>query len=196
MTSVDIDKVEQQLWPRGSNRDVWMIVDPARDRRIYWDLTNSHLDYSCLYSGDIPEAVEAVAPHLVQLEHKDSSTRELIKRAWGKSWGVFLTCESSMHRLRRHLRTLLLVNDWRGNRLLFRFYDPRVLRAFIPTCRADELKSLFGPIGRFAMESDTGDRLLIFDFSRGSLVNGAVDVATVQAKEPGVSTSEAHSRPS
>jgi hypothetical protein len=179
MSTVELDTLERELWPRGGNRDAWMIVDPARDRKIYWDLTNSHLDYTCLYSGDIPGALEAVAPHLVQLEYKDSSTRDLIKRAWGKSWGVFLTCESSMHRLRRHLRTLLVVNDWRGKRLLFRFYDPRVMRVFIPTCRNDELKLLFGPINRFAIESDKGDRLLTFDFSRGSLVNGAIEVAAV-----------------
>src|SRR5688572_19318069 len=111
MSIVALENLEHELWPRGSNRDAWMIIDTARDRKIYWDLTNSHLDYTCLYTGDIPEELEAVAPHLVQLEYKDSSTRELIKRAWGKSWGVFLTCESSMHRLRRHLRTLLLVND-------------------------------------------------------------------------------------
>jgi hypothetical protein len=184
MNTAGLDIVERQLWPRGSNRDAWMIVDPARDRKIYWDLTNSHMDYTCLYSGDIPEAVEAVAPHLVQLEYQDSATRDFIKRAWGKSWGVFLNCESSMHRLRRHLRTLLLVNDWRGRRLLFRYYDPRVLRVFIPTCKSDELKLLFGPIARFATESESGDSLLTFDFSRGRLVSNTIDVANASSNLP------------
>ena len=50
---IDVAAIERQLWPYGSNRDVYMILDGARDRRIYSDLMNSHLIYSCLYSGEI-----------------------------------------------------------------------------------------------------------------------------------------------
>jgi hypothetical protein len=175
--TVDLDTVQRQLWPRGANRDAWMIVDAARDPKIYWDLTNSHLQYTCLYSGDLPPQLEAVAPHLVQLEYEDSSTRELIKRSWGRSWGVFASCEASMHRLKRHLRTLLMVKDWRGKQLLFRFYDPRVLRVFVPTCRPDELKLLYGPVKQFFAENPSGEALSIFDFSRGTLTKSEVEVA-------------------
>ena len=170
----NFDHLQRHLWPHGASRDVWMLVDGARDPKIYWDLTNSHLQTACLYSGDISPQLEAVAPHLVQLEYDDSSTRELVRRAWGKSWGVFLTCESSMHRLRKHLRTLLIVKDWRGRQLLFRYYDPRVLRIYIPTCRPDELKLLFGPIKQFLTEDETGDGMIAFDFSRGSLVRSQI----------------------
>lgn len=176
--TIDLAAMERQLWPRGGNRDVWMILDGARDKKIYWELTNSHLECACLYSGDIPFELEAVAPHLVQLEFEDKSTRELIKKAWGKSWGVFLTCEANMKRLRRHLRTFLVVHDSRGKRLLFRYYDPRVLRTYIPTCRMDELKTVFGPIKQFLTENETSDRLLNFDFSRGTLLKSEIEVAT------------------
>jgi hypothetical protein len=179
---LDLDRLQQQLWPHGSNRDVWMIVDAARDQKIYWYLTNSHLETSCLYSGDIPVQLEAVAPYLVQLEFDDSSTRDLLLRSWGHSWGVFLTCDASLKRLRRHLRTLLIVQDWRGKQLLFRYYDPRVLRAYVPTCTSDELKTLFGPVKQFSTESQSAERLLTFDFSRGSLLKSETEVSVSQAK--------------
>jgi hypothetical protein len=178
---IDVDAVQQQLWPRGGNKNVWMIVDGARDPKIYWNLTNSHLDCACLYSGDIPSQLEAVAPHLVQLEYDDTSTRDLIKRAWGRSWGVFVSSETSMHRLRRHLRTLLTVQDWRGKQLLFRFYDPRVLRVFIPTCRHDELKQLFGPVRQFAVESESAEELLTFDYAAGSLSHSKLSLIQGQS---------------
>jgi hypothetical protein len=174
--NLDVMSVEQQLWPYGGNRDVWMIVDAARDKKIYWDLSNSHLECTCLYSGDIPFELEAVAPHLVQLEFEDSSTRDFIARSWGKSWGVFLNCEASMKRLRRHLRSFLLVQDWSGKRLIFRYYDPRVLRVYLPTCTSDELKSIYGPIKQFWTENDTADSLLKFDFNTGRLVKSDVSV--------------------
>ena len=87
---VDVGAIESQFWPYGSNRDVYMVLDGARDRRIYSDLMNSHLIYSCLYSGDLAYEIEVAAPHLVQLEYEDKSTRSLIQRAWGNSWGIYL----------------------------------------------------------------------------------------------------------
>ena len=174
--SLDYSAVEQQLWPNGGDRDVWMIVDPARDKRIHFDLVNSHLEYMCLYAGDLAHELEAVAPHLVQLDYGDPHTRELVTKAWGKSWGVFLRSSTTMQKVRRHLRTLLLVNDWKGRRLLFRYYDPRILRVYLPTCVAEELTTVYGPITHFWTEDDTAARLLQFKLSRGRLERSDVPV--------------------
>jgi hypothetical protein len=166
---LDYAAVERCLWPQGSDRDVWMIVDSARDRRIFSDLVNSYLESTCLYSGKIPDELERAAPHLVQLVHEDRQTRELLHLAWGKSWGVFLRCGTTMERLRRHLRGFLRVNDWKGQALLFRYYDPRVLSAYLPTCNADEVSAVFGPITHFWTETDCG-QLREFKFSRRGLL--------------------------
>ncbi len=146
---VDVGAIESQLWPYGSNRDVYMVLDGARDRRIYSDLMNSHLIYSCLYSGDLAYEIEVAAPHLVQLEYEDKSTRSLIQRAWGNSWGIYLKSDARMERLRRHLRTFLTVKSWRGEKLLFRYYDPRIWRVYLPTCTTSELQTVFGPVKHY-----------------------------------------------
>jgi hypothetical protein len=165
----DIARIEQQLWPNGAGRSVYMILDGARDRRIYSDLMNSHLIYSCLYSGDLAFELEVAAPHLVQLEFEDKFTRGLIQRSWGNSWGVFLKSDTRMERLRRHLRSFLRVKNWRGQNLVFRYYDPRILRVYLPTCTTDELQTVFGPIQQFWTENDDADTLLEFSFHRGKL---------------------------
>lgn len=172
----DIAAIEQRFWPAGSNRDVYMILDGGRDRRIYSDLMNSHLIYSCLYSGDIPFELEVAAPHLVQLEFEDKFTRTLIEKSFGKSWGVFLKSDTRMERLRRHLRTFLRVKSWRGQSLVFRYYDPRILRIYLPTCTSDELQRVFGPIQQFWTENEDADGLLQFQFSRGKLTQETIDV--------------------
>jgi hypothetical protein len=173
---LDIAAIEQQFWPRGSNRDVYMILDGARDRRIYSDLMNSHLIYSCLYSGDLPLELEVAAPHLVQLEFEDKFTRNLIEKSWGKSWGVFLKSDTRMERLRRHLRTFLRVKSWRGQNLVFRYYDPRILRVYLPTCTGDELQTVFGPIQQFCTENEDADALTQFSFLRGKLTRETICV--------------------
>ncbi len=165
-------RLEDTLWPKGGARDVWAIVDGARERRVYITLLDSYLNYKCLYSGTLPPELEASAPYLVQLEHEDQYTRRLLNLAWGNSWGVFLKCDTSIETLRRHLRGFLLVQDWRARRLVFRYYDPRVLRVYLPTCTPEELRTVFGPIERFWMEDESPETMLEFRFDGRKLQVG------------------------
>ena len=57
--------------------------------------------------------------------------------------------------LRSHLRRFLIVLDEdTGKKLYFRFYDPRVLRAFLPTCSKIQVADMFGEIGMFLLEGE------------------------------------------
>jgi hypothetical protein len=170
MANPYVSDIKERLWPRGSGREVWMIVDGARDRRVFGALLDSYLTYECLYHGDIAPELEVVAPYLVQLEYDDRYSQQLIERAWGNSWGVFLKSGASITTLRRHLRKLLSVRGPKGEILLFRYYDPRVLRVYLPTCRPDELETVFGPIDRFWLEDDSPETILEFRVDRGKLL--------------------------
>lgn len=154
------NSIEMLFWPDGLNRDMWMIVDGARNPRIYSSLLSSYLEHSCLYAGDLPPALESAAPYLVQLEFDSRYTRKLIDDAWGNSWGIFLRCNETMDRVRRHLRQFLRVQDGRGRHLLFRYYDPRVLRVYLPTCTGEELRTVYGPIQSFFMEDEDPETAL------------------------------------
>ena len=159
------DRVVKALWPPHVPRSstVWAVLDGARDGRIHPALRLSRLDYRCLYSGRLAPALEAVAPYLIELSPDYAFTRTLIEMGWGNSWGIFVRIEDPS-RLRHHLRTLLRVRDEEGRFLLFRYYDPRVLRIFLPTCRPDELAQMFGPIGSYLTESEDGQSLIEFLF--------------------------------
>ena len=172
-----LDKIQARLWPSGSGANVWAILDCARDRRIYGSILNSYQNYCCLYAGALAPEIEVVAPHLVQLDRNDRLTNELLTAGWGSSWGIFLRCDTSMEKLRRHLRTLLTVKDEAGSRLLFRYYDPRVLRVYLPTCVTDELRAVCGPIDCFWMEGRSPDILLEFRFEQNRLIQNTVSLA-------------------
>jgi len=162
--------LEECLWPKGFRRDVWMIVDSARDPTIYGLLLECfYSTHACLFAGTLAPELKIVAPYLIPLEYEDKQTRKFLRNAWGNSWGVFLRCDDRQDFIRRHLRTLLTVRNPQGQRMLFRFYDPRVLRRYLPTCTAEELQQVFGPIECFWAEDRTLEALLELRFRRGKL---------------------------
>jgi hypothetical protein len=172
-----IGKLKGALWPADSLRPVnmWAIVDPAKDERIYNLVSRCYLDKSCLFAGELSPELERAAPHLVQISPRDSVSESLLGQGWGRAWGIFVQSDDSVRTLRRHLRTLLRVRDEAGRYLLFRYYDPRVLRAYLPTCIDRELKMLFGSsITRFCMESEDSDSMISFELDSNDQLMMAV----------------------
>ena len=169
MTDQFLARIEEILWPDGPRQNVWMIVDGARTIDVFRMLIECHLEYTCLYSGPLSPDLEIAAPYLVQLDHGYRDTRRFIRRAWGESMGVFFQSDTSIKKLRRHLKEFLVVRDERGKRLVFRYYDPRVLRVYLPTCVTSELRTVFGPIDCFWTESESPERMLEFRFRGNSL---------------------------
>lgn len=160
-----IERVIDALWdgvPPGAA--LYAVFDGARDARIVPSVARSGLEQRCLYDGRLPRELVEAAPHLLRLDRAAPATSALLRDGWGRSWGIFLASTTPLDPLRRHLRRFLRVRDEDGRRLLFRYYDPRVLRVFLPTCTPDELAQLFGPIDRFLVEADAAS-LLIFRFA-------------------------------
>jgi hypothetical protein len=89
-----------------------------------------------------------------------------------------------MEKLRRHLRRLLLVKDTGGRRLVFRYYDPRVLRKYLPTCFPAELEEMFGPIERFWMEAEEPSTMLSFSRPARTLVKDQIDLSVDTVAAP------------
>jgi len=169
LTDQWLARIEQILWPEGPRQNVWMILDGARSIEIFRMLLACHLEYACLYSGALTPELEIAAPYLVQLDHGYRDTHQFIQRAWGNSWGVFLRSETSFKKLRRHLRGFLIVRDEQGRRLVFRYYDPRVLRVYLPTCTTSELRTVFGPIECFWTEGGSAEEILEFNLREKTL---------------------------
>jgi len=94
-----------------------------------------------------------------------------LNEGWGQSWGVFVvTEEDDIEVLFEHFRQFLKVEDPEGNRLFFRFYDPRVLRIFLPTCNTKEVFDFFGEVvGEFLVEANEVESLLSFKNSESGL---------------------------
>lgn len=165
MTPEQREQILQALWPEGakSKLSVWGILDCARDPKIYLALLESKLEFRCLYSGKLPRELEMVAPHLVELSPTNRLISRWLDEGWGQSWGVMLKIADAAN-LRIHLRKFLKVRDEQGRSLVFRYYDARVLRAYLPSCLQGELKAVFGPITAYIVEAQDGNGLVEYRF--------------------------------
>jgi hypothetical protein len=56
-----------------------------------------------------------------------------------------------------------------GEQLYFRFYDPRVLRVFLPTCDRQQLSDFFGPVDYFVCEDEDPVSGMMFSLKEGEL---------------------------
>jgi hypothetical protein len=151
---------------RGRERQAFLyaILDTARDKRIYPTLRRlaTTEEIVGLYQGPTAAQLAAVAPYLVCLGGGDRVFDWIWDVGWGENWGVFLWSLVAVDTLRSHFRRLTMVQGPHGTRMLFRFYDPRVLREFLPMCDAAQLREMFGPVAAYMVEAPHGDAIITF----------------------------------
>jgi hypothetical protein len=114
-------------------------------------------EYCCLYRGELDPDIATVAPYLVRLESGDKFAELVLKEGWGEHWGIFMLSTATLRALRDHFREFHTVELPDQRTVLFRYYDPRVLRSFLPACNAAELGSFFGPVQSFVVEGEAPD---------------------------------------
>lgn len=164
MPRLSTDQVIDQLWkPRagGDEPQLYAIVDGARDERIYPAVQSADVEHCCLYLGELHPELAKAAPYLLKPRPDARFTAWLIDNGWGESWGIFAVTSADMKLVRRHFRKFLMVYDEDRKPLYFRYYDPRVLRIFLPTCTPDELSTVFGPVEQYVVEAK-GDAAPIY----------------------------------
>jgi hypothetical protein len=170
-----IDAIVETMWS-APGEEVYAVLDAARDPLVRAKLTATDAHSACLYEGPIPREIADVAPYLVKLGREHRFTQQLLESGWGRSWGVFASAPADFETIRRHFRRFLRVEDERGRRMLFRWYDPRVLRAYLPTCTEPELEMLFGPLASYYAEDRDPKRIHVFWRGSGRFGMGRVIV--------------------
>lgn len=148
----------------------YLLLDGAR---ITADIVAIKANYvsqgKSLYLGKTKEDIEDVGPFLFSLKPNDDLTGWFNNNGWGNACGLLVFSRVPYDDLFRHCRKFLLVKTEDQQELYFRFYDPRVLRIFLPTCSSGQLREFFGPIEFFILEDEDPNFVLKFWLDRDIL---------------------------
>jgi hypothetical protein len=155
-----IENLSHHLFVEHEGLDVYSILDGASVPDLLDQLYGLQPEFECLYRGELKPDLAEVAPYLVHLRRETEFTRWLLEKGWGNHWGILALSQADLRTMRRHFRTFMMVHDPDGKPLYFRYYDPRVLRIYLPTCNAEELGIVFGPVQCYLLENDTPGQVL------------------------------------
>jgi hypothetical protein len=160
-TEAQVQALARQLFGT-ADAHVYAVLDGASVEGLLERFERDRPEQICLYRGELERDLAQAAPYLVRLEPDSDFATWVLERGWGEHWGIFAVTEADMRTLRQHFRRFLMVHDPSGKPMYFRYYDPRVLRTFLPTCNDQELKTIFGPVVRYLAESEDPNVLLRF----------------------------------
>lgn len=169
---------------RGRPEPLFAVLDGARDPEVGNLLANTSEPHVSLFQGPEGEKLKEFGPWLVALTGREPLLESLIYSGWGKAWGYFLHSAAPLPALRDHLRQLLKVDRGDGKKLFFRFYDPRVVKTFLPTCDAGQLQDFFGPVSALLVEHDDPETVIEFRVAAGKLAE-TVRPLPLEVVEPG-----------
>ena len=147
-------ELAQNLFGKGDTQ-VFAVLDGASAPGLVKHFYKHEPEYCCLYRGELQPDIATVAPYLAQLEAGSEFAKLVLRDGWGAHWGIFLVSQANLRALRDHFRQFHTVQLPDQRTVLFRYYDPRVLRSFLPACNADELREFFGPVQAFILEAET-----------------------------------------
>lgn len=176
VTEQFIQTINEQLFADES-LNVYAVLDGASIPNLLDQLYKLDPEYACLYRGTLAPDMAQVAPYLVQLDDEPEFTEWLIQEGWGNHWGIFALSEFDLRTMRKHFRSLLTVHDPDGKPMLFRFYDPRVLRVYLPTCTEEELVVIFGPNDAYLFELENSRGIVRCQTESNSLTQKTIAVS-------------------
>lgn len=144
----------------GPSRDagtLYAVLDAARSGRVATLLEESVDPYASLYDGEQGRAYDAIAPYLVKLQRDSQLLEWLVAEGWTDAWGLYVISDADFDAVRRHLRKFLRVEvEDDPRRLLFRYYDPRVLRDFLGLSTPEQNAALLAGQDALLFEREDG----------------------------------------
>src|SRR5579864_2226902 len=117
-----------------------------------------------LFKGGAQESYWAVAPYLAKVDA--GLLAWIAENLDGTPWGIFVFAKTDLLAVHKHFRHFLIVQLHDGKQWFFRFYDPRILTTYLPSCNGAELKQFFGPVRGFGVAAE--DNMTVIEMAAGA----------------------------
>lgn len=166
---IEVDESKQVsvlefLLERAEKEDchLYGIVDSARNDEVFRYLVTGDVRYKSLFEDTMDVQSYGVSGFLVECKKESPLFQWMTTDAWGDNSSIFFTSKASFEDLFSHFQKFNRVYLEGDDVVLFRYYDPRVLRNYLPTCNQVEIETFFGEVGSFFAESDTPEVIYVF----------------------------------
>ncbi|WP_250654936.1 DUF4123 domain-containing protein [Alkalimarinus coralli] len=162
--AISLDLLYEKLWPdHGEN--TYAFLDAASHQALpakIWELEKEPQAISLFFQSSAAELSEQ-APYIVKLE-KESSLTNWILGSWQKQpVGFFFTSSLSLDALFILYRARVCVVDDDGKPMLFRFYDPRVMLAYLQYAPEQSVEQLVYPISRLMIWDYYNEEIALYE---------------------------------
>jgi len=151
---------------------LYALVDSARNPALAYSAWFDHgFETWSLFGENVDPSMSSVAPHLVSIG-SGKKGREFLDVWADNLWtnaGILLATDADHRTVWEHLAELFVVGDPDGRLMYFRFYDPRILRALLPTLRGSQISEVFGPVREFVVEETAHGALGRWRAGRGEV---------------------------
>ena len=145
-TAFSLAQLRASLWAREGSR-VHAVIDGLMIPGIGEKLKSAKVaGWDCLQRGALSAEEAERAPYLAELVDDSPFTDWLLDEATAAfaGWGLLCISMKPLLPVREHCRTIGEVILPDGDRRPWRWYDPEVLRAVLPTLLAGQLDEVFG----------------------------------------------------
>jgi hypothetical protein len=162
----------------------YLLLDAARMKSELMTAKELNPQFDSLYRGLFEEAIFFAGPYIFSGHNVPDFRTWYFEKGWGYSWGVLIYSAEDMKSLRKHFGKFIMVKTEQGDEFYFRFYDPRVLRVFLPTCDPEQLKELFDVVDYYLCEDEDPSMGILFSLENGFLKSEKLPKDQVITFEP------------
>jgi Domain of unknown function (DUF4123) len=152
------------LWDLADNKmgNLYAIVDSAKNEEVFKYLLTDNVTYRSLFEGKMDIKLFGVSGFLIECKKDSKLFNWLTTEAWGTSCSIFFISKAPFDEVFSHFQKFIRVYLEDDDVVYFRYYDPRVLRIYLPTCNSKEISTFFGEIKSFFVESENTEALTEF----------------------------------
>lgn len=140
------EQFKQQLMPNSQQGVRYALVDSTRHEQLYNYITE-HAVYQCLYSDIEAIRLARYAPYCIDLDRSPAFISHWFAHAgqgWSLHWGWLFQSRLSLVELQHHFKKISHIQLPNKQQLLWRFYDPRVLKKTLPGLSHAQTSDAFG----------------------------------------------------
>lgn len=148
------DRIREKLSNLSKNCNMYGLVDAAAGDKARSFLGRVRESAKCLYDGESADVMKDHAPYLVDFRTNPVFLEDFVASLWGNSIGYLVMSDFPVTDLKKHFRKFVYVGLPDGKMAYFRFYDPRVLRAFLLGGTTEHFRQFFFGLAGIAFEAE------------------------------------------